>query len=59
MSERIVLLRKHAKLERDIREAEICIAKATSGPEKLQALNELDELRVRIGEIEWQLANKS
>ena len=52
------LLRKHTQLEREIREAEIRVAKSTSGPEKLQALNELDELHVRIGEIKWQLASK-
>ena len=59
MSERTDLLRKHARLEREIREAEIRVAKSTSRPEELKALNELDELRVRLGEIKWQLANKS
>jgi hypothetical protein len=55
---RAELLQKHAKLERDIRMAEERVAKAVPGPEKIRSQEQLDELRVRLGEIEWQLANK-
>ena len=57
MSERTDYSENTPSSKREIREAEIRFAKSTSGPEKLQALNELDELHVRLGEIKWQLAN--
>jgi hypothetical protein len=53
MSDRTELLRKHAKLQREIREVEIRAAKATLVEERLQGLKELDKLRVQLGEVEW------
>jgi hypothetical protein len=58
ITDRAELLRYRTKLQCELRLSEIRFEKAVPGIERVQAERELANLRVRMREIEWQLANR-